>query len=513
MTVELLTQEKIIPFSKIGSLVESLRKEGKTIVQCHGVFDLLHPGHIRHFKEAKAQGDILVVTLTRDEFVNKGPGRPAFTEALRMESLSALKMIDYVVLSPAKDAVTCIKEIAPDIYVKGPDYKNSSQDITGKIEVEKETVESLGGTIYFTSDIVFSSSSLLNRYVDSFPKEVTDFLKDFKKEYTISDLLQVIEDLSQLKVLVIGDAILDSYQYVSPLGQSGKGHHMVARCEGEELFLGGSLIVANHLAEFAGEVTLITSIGKNCPQQEFIYSHLNPNIDFVSLENESLPTLEKKRYVVKDGSNLTKLFETYSSADALLSTDQTKKVVQFLQTKAKDYDLVLACDFGNGFTNPHIVHAISNVTPFLAVNTQTNSGNRGFHVITHYRKADFISLNEPEIRGALQDRYSSLESIIEDISLIMHHPQISVTRGVQGVYCFSEEKQVAIPALSTNTIDRIGAGDAYLSLASMCAASGAPLILSGFIGSAAAAMNVQMVGNSASIQKVPLSKFLTRLLK
>jgi rfaE bifunctional protein nucleotidyltransferase chain/domain len=164
--------DKIKSLSEIEEILEKNRQNGLRIVQCHGVFDLLHPGHILHFREAKAQGDLLVVSITPDRFVNKGPGRPAFTEQLRMEALASLTDIDYVVLNDSPDAISVIQKIRPSFYIKGSEYADHSADVTGKISEETKAVEQAGGKIFYTNDIVFSSSSLLNKYFDSIPPQV-----------------------------------------------------------------------------------------------------------------------------------------------------------------------------------------------------------------------------------------------------------------------------------------------------------------------------------------------------
>ena len=151
--------EKIKTLEELATLFSELRSEGKKIVHCHGVFDLLHVGHIKHFKEAKTFGDVLIVSITPDEFVNKGPGRPAFSTSLRLESLSELESVDYVVANKSPTAEEIIKSIQPNVYCKGPDYKNHSDDITGKITDEEDAVKLVGGKIMYTDDITFSSSS------------------------------------------------------------------------------------------------------------------------------------------------------------------------------------------------------------------------------------------------------------------------------------------------------------------------------------------------------------------
>lgn len=506
--------KKIKTFEELLICLASDKKKGFKIAHCHGVFDLIHPGHLRHLQEAKNQGDKLVVSLTPDCFVNKGPGRPAFSENLRLEQVASLQCVDYVVLNDSPDAVSAIQKIGPHVYVKGMEYHDHQADVTGKISAEVKAAQNCGGKVHYTNDIVFSSSSLLNKYFDPEANRLNPFLEQLKKTFSIAEVIKKIDAFANMNVLVIGDAIVDEYQYASPLGQSGKGVHMTVRCLDKEIFLGGSLIIANHLAEFVKKVTLLTAVGKDCPYLPFIHSKLAANVapNFIHIDRQS--TLNKKRYVLKDGKTLTKLFETYSSNDLLLNAEQTEDVVRYLQVNAHHYDLILVCDFGNGFTNPRLVDAISDAPGFLAVNTQTNSGNRGFNVVTHYRRADFISLNEPELRLAAQDRYSPIESLAHDISELMKCPHISVTRGVEGVFYYSSHSPpTTVPALTTQAIDRIGAGDSYFSLASLCAAKGYSPLLSGFLGSVAAAMDVQIVGNRESISKAGVCKYVTRLFK
>lgn len=507
-------QNKIKDLGEISNYITEEKKIGHKVVHCHGVFDLLHPGHIRHLQEAKKQGDKLVVSLTPDNFVNKGPGRPAFDEKLRMEQIASLSCVDFVVLNNSPDAIAAIQRIKPDIYVKGSEYQDHASDITGKISQEVGAVEALGGKVFYTNDIIFSSSGLINQFIDSDAKKIAPFMERVKKYYSIEDLYHKIEQLSDLKVLVIGDAIIDTYQYVNPLGQAGKGVHLTSQLIGCENYLGGSLIIANHIASFVKNVTLLTGLGRTCPYHEFIKENMHRNIISEFVIYDHYPTLEKKRYVIKDGNAVTKLFETYSSNGPLLNPEQTEKVLRFVKNYAKEFDLVLVCDFGNGFMNPTIIQAIGQIPSCLAINTQTNSGNRGYNVVTHYDRADFVSLNEPELRLAAHDRYSPLEDVVYKIAHTLQSPHLSVTRGVEGVYFYSAHMPaVTIPALTMQAVDRVGAGDGYFALASLCIAKGYDSLFSGFLGSIAAAIGVQIVGNKEATDKTYLCKYMTRLMK
>lgn len=242
-------QKKIISLDhfKNGFLAD---RANKRIVQCHGVFDLLHIGHIKHFNQARCFGDILIVSITADKFVNKGPGRPYFSENLRAEALAALSSIDYVVIDPHHSAIEAIQTIKPDVYVKGLEYQDSSNDVTKKIIDEENAVKAHGGQIRFTDDIVFSSSTLLNRFFSSFTPEIVSYLEQIKQKYTTDNILQYLENAKNLKVLLVGEAIIDIYHYGEAIGKSGKEPVLVTKYNREEMYVGGVLAVANHLSSF-----------------------------------------------------------------------------------------------------------------------------------------------------------------------------------------------------------------------------------------------------------------------
>ncbi len=154
---------KILEIRELADQVARRRSEGKTIVHCHGCFDLMHPGHIKYFQAAKMMGDVLVVTISPDRFVDKGPGRPVFNEDLRAESIAALECVDYVAINKWPTAEETLRLIRPDIFVKGQEFENM-EDKTGKIQKEVEVLKEIGAEIRFTHEIVFSSTELLNQY-------------------------------------------------------------------------------------------------------------------------------------------------------------------------------------------------------------------------------------------------------------------------------------------------------------------------------------------------------------
>lgn len=153
---------KISDIEELAHEVDYLKSQGKKIVLCHGCFDLMHPGHIKYLQASKKMGDILVVTVTPDKYVDKGQARPFFDQKLRMESIAALRCVDYVTLNKWETAENTLKLLKPHFYVKGQEFENM-EDKTGKIQKEYEVVKEIGAELKFTHEVVFSSTDLLNR--------------------------------------------------------------------------------------------------------------------------------------------------------------------------------------------------------------------------------------------------------------------------------------------------------------------------------------------------------------
>jgi rfaE bifunctional protein nucleotidyltransferase chain/domain len=162
-----LCRDKVVSLPELASMCDRLKSAGQTVVHAHGTFDLLHLGHVRHLEAAHKLGGVLIVTLTADRFVNKGPGRPVFAADMRAEMLANLEYVDWVAINDAADAVSAIEHIRPSIYVKGQDYRNPQGEIARKITREREAVESHGGRIHFTDEMTFSSTELIHRFARS----------------------------------------------------------------------------------------------------------------------------------------------------------------------------------------------------------------------------------------------------------------------------------------------------------------------------------------------------------
>ncbi|OGS08975.1 MAG: hypothetical protein A2270_04725 [Elusimicrobia bacterium RIFOXYA12_FULL_51_18] len=503
---------KIHPIAELAHIVERLKNGGKVVVHCHGVYDLMHPGHIKHLEAARGQGDVLVVTITPDRYVNKGPGRPVFNEHLRAESIAALACVDYVAVNSWPTALETINLLKPGVYIKGSDYAAPEKDITGGIVHEREAVERNGGRLHFTDEITFSSTELLNKFFSVFPAQTKEFLEKFKAAHTADGIISAMQKLSSMKVLLVGDTIIDEYHYCRGLGKAPKDNMICTKFISEERFAGGVLACANHAAGFVKEVRMVTCLGTEEDKLEYVLDHLKPNVEPKIFTRSDACTVTKRRFV--DPAFLDKLFEVQFFNDHPLPPEISSQVRGFLEDTVAGYDMVLVSDFGHGFIDDKIIEVLCRKARFLAVNTQTNSANNGYNLITKYPRADYICIDEPEMRYAARDKYGDIQAAIERIAKDMRCAKVAVTRGHLGALVYdSSAGFFEIPVFSDKVVDRVGAGDAFLSVTAPMVAAGIPMEVVGLMGNLVGAFKVSIVCNRSSIDPVPLYKSVITILK
>lgn len=507
-------QEKVKTLKTLSSILKILKKEGKKIVLCHGVFDLIHPGHIRHLSQAKKRGDVLVVTLIADAYVKRGPGRPIFTAELRGEVLSAISSVDYVAIIASDSPVAAINMIKPNVFVGGFDDREKQQVSDQKlVPTDVETaVRALGGTVVYTRDITFSSSGLINVYLDVYPPKTKAFLQFFQKKFTDGAILSKLQNLSSLKVLVVGDAIIDQYVYSDPMGKSTKEPITVHKYLSEESFAGGALATANHLAALCDRVTLVTLLGTKRPFDTFIRGHMRPQVKLKLFFQDDSETIVKRRYI--DAQTKQKLFQITYIKDTEGPGRVEEGIVKYVKTEVPKYDCVVVNDFGHGILTKRVIRAIYSKARFVALNVQANSANFGFNIITKYPRANFVCIDDLELRLATHNRYGDIQSLAKRIYKKLHCDQMIITRGPYGSNSYSTKTGfLTVPALNQTVVDRVGAGDALFAITAPCVYAGFPLELSTFIGNVAGALKIATVGNKYPIDFEEMTQFITRLLK
>lgn len=506
-------RQKMKTIEELGAITSQLRSAGHTVTMAHGVFDLLHMGHVRHLEEARRQGTKLIVTVTPDRFVNKGPGRPVFNEVMRAEMLAALACVDWVGVNVAPTAEFALETIKPNVYAKGSDYVDATQDVSGKIVVERDVVERHGGRVVFTDDMTFSSTELINRYLNPFNPTVRTFLDTMRQNGEHDTIRRLIERMSSMRVLIVGDAIIDEYHYVLPMSKTPKENLIATLYQQREIFAGGVIATANHVASFCREVDILTVLGAENDYAEHIRASIKPNVNLHLMHREKGPSTLKRRYI--DPANMRKLFEVYYMDDSPISLPLQGELNRKIAAVAHDYDAVIVNDFGHGMIARGTIEALTKHAKFLAINTQTNSANFGYNLISKYLRADYICIDGPEARLTVGDKFSPMEEVItERLPRIIDCPKIIVTQGQYGCIGYSrDEPPCQVPAFADKVVDTVGAGDAFLALTAPLVACGGAMRHVAFLGNIAGALKVNIVGHRQSIDKVSLIKTVTALLK
>lgn len=505
---------KIVNKTNFLEIRNEIRKKNQKIVLCHGVFDLVHPGHIIHFEEAKKMGDILIVSVTAAKYVRKGPGRPYFNDEMRLKFLSEISCIDYVMLSEGYTVDDIIEAVEPDLYVKGEEYAKAEDDITGKISEEAELVRRHGGDIAYTTGQVFSSTRLINQALPALAPDVKEYMGRFSQDYSLSDIKELAEKMKNLKVLVVGDCIIDEYVYCNVQGLMSKDMGYSARYHYTEKYLGGSFAVARHLASFSEEVTLMSVVGMEERLHSLILDELANKMRIDLTYSSEFETIVKTRYVSlnEKREEVNKIF-SINNLPTPMCIDKAAmgKFKERLAEKAGQYDAVILCDFGHGLIDNEVMEILQEQARFLAVNCQTNSSNYGKNLITKYKRADVFALDQKELGLAFSDYQQSEGDAL--LKLSEHFGSSGwLTQGSQGATAVENRVLKACPAFTLKVKDTIGAGDAFFAVAGLSVAAGAPIEVGTFMGNIAGALAANIVGNKESIEKVNVLKYAGTLL-
>ena len=505
-------KRKILAFEELIRKVKDLKRAGKTVVQSHGVFDLIHPGVIKHFNSAKEQGDVLIVTVIKDKDARKGPGRSIFPENLRVENVASLSQVDYACIVDDENPFECVRTLNPHVFAKDATAEEKEGHIHKRVFKEENGLYMGKSRIHQTDGFVSTSSEIIKNFLTIYPDEIKTFLNNFSKRYSFNDVSRKIEGLQGLKVLLIGDGIIDEYHYCEAMGRATKAHLIVSRYLSHEVFAGGAFAIANHIAGLCGEIHLITVLGKTDSREDFISSHLKPNVTTKLFYREDGPTIVKKRYINRYLNQ--KLFEINYLDNNYISKDCEVEIIGYLKSKISEYDLVLVSDFGHGFITNRMIRVIESLSKKLAVNTQTNAANAGYNMIIKYRKPDYVCLDEPELRWAAQERFADIEYVARKVLKTIGAQNLIVTLGKNGSLGINRRNQVnRTPVFSTKVVDTVGAGDAFFAFTAPCLAKDMPLDLVSFIGNAVGALAVQIVCNKKPVEKYELLEFIHALLK
>ena len=483
---------KIKTAEEIAHII-GLRPRGKSVIMCHGTFDVVHPGHIRHMLYAKTKANILIASLTSDEHIKKGNMRPYVPEDLRAVNLAALEMVDFVVIDRDPTPIKNLTIIKPDYFAKG--YEYTSGQVHPKTQEEITILDSYGGEMIFTpGDIVYSSSYLIDLAPPSIGVEKLLTLMK-AEDITFQNLRDAVQKLKGIKVHVVGDTIVDSYTYCSMAGGMTKTPTMSVRLENKLDFVGGAGIVAKHLSAAGAEVIFSSVIGDDDFGKFVIKDISESDIHFNPIIDATRPTTNKNAIVVQNYRLL--------KVDTLDNRSISDKVMARLQkaiTETK-VDAITFCDFRHGIFNRSTIPELTKAIPegvFKVADSQVASrwGN-----ILDFQNFDLITPNEREARFALGDQ----DSIIRPLSLELHKKSKCKTLilkcGDRGIITYRSNSPVhhraffSIETFADKVVDAVGAGDALLAYSTLAMVATSNEVVASILGNMAAGIECEHDGN------------------
>ncbi len=519
---------EILTLNNLYRKIKSLKDEGKIICHCHGCFDLVHYGHLKYFEASKSFGDILVVTVTPDKFIKKGPGRPAFDENKRLKFLSELKTIDYVALNDKAEAIDLLKLLKPNFTFRGKEYKDHKKDLTGNIHLEKASIESTGGELKIIDEETFSSTNLINQgTIDFLTPEQSDFISLIRRKKIPEKTLNFLDSIQNKKILNIGEVIIDEYVYASVRGTVTKHPIISASFIDEIKMAGGVLATARHLNSMIKKPELITTYGnENIEYLKFIKKSIASSIKPFLFKNNDDYTVIKRRFISSSGypnplsdslnkmpnkSSENRLFEIGYIPRGLIENKTEEKLLNFLKKKIKDYDLVVVSDFGHGLMTKKIVKEVQKSRK-LAINTQTNSTNFGFNLLGKYSKSNFLCIDELEARLYMVDKISPINELGKNIMKNFNKSELMITRGKFGLVYFKENKIFKAPGLATKVVDPIGAGDALYTGACLASSFQKDPLVTVLLSSIMGMLGTSIEGNERGISRNEIIRSIKGLI-
>lgn len=469
------------------------RPRKKSVIMCHGVFDVVHPGHVRHMLYAKSKADILIASITADKHITKGADRPHVPQDLRAVNLAAFEMVDYVVIDKNETPIENLKIIQPDMFAKGFEYNANA--ISPKTLEEQATMESFGGQLIFTpGDIVYSSSALINLAPPKVKLEKLQILME-RVNITFDDLRTVLDQMAGKSVHVVGDTIVDTYTHCAMIGGQTKTPTMSVLHERRVDFVGGAGIIAKHLVAAGAKVTFSTVLGDDTLKDFVLHDLEQAGVVVRSVIDNTRPTVNKNAIVV-GGYRLLKIdtLDNRSISDSVLSTmaDGVKN------TRA---DAVVYADFRHGIFNRRTIPQFISSLPIGAYTVADSQVASRWGNITEFKGFDLITPNEREARFALGDQDSGVRPLASDLYDAAECKFLILKLGERGVLaCRNTDHEsldsfFVIDSFVDHLVDAVGAGDALLSYATLAMLVRRDESIATILGAMAAACECEFDGN------------------
>jgi rfaE bifunctional protein kinase chain/domain/rfaE bifunctional protein nucleotidyltransferase chain/domain len=467
----------------------------KKVVMCHGVFDIVHPGHVRHLIYARSKGDVLVVSLTCDAHITKANMRPFVPEEMRAMNLAALEAVDYVVIDRNPTPVENLKKIQPDYFVKGYEYVKG--EVNPKTKEEQDVIESYGGEFIFTpGDIIYSSSAIIEADPPDLATEKLAFLLE-GEGLSFDDLYGALEKFNGLRVHVVGDTIVDTLTQTTLIGANAKTPTFSCRYEGRQDYVGGAGIVAKHLRAAGADVTFTTVLGED-ELKDFALKNLETAGVVVNcVVDPTRPTTNKNAFIA-GGYRLLKV-DTVDNRS--ISGKILEKICQ--SVRETDADIAVYSDFRHGVFSRETIPSLIDAIPGSAFKVGDSQVASRWGNILDFNGFDLITPNEKEARFALGDQDTVVRPLGSELYKRADCKTLMLKMGSRGMITFRARVTDApdmrqffvVDSFSSHVVDAVGSGDALLAYAALSLKATGNEIIASVLGSLAAAVECEKDGN------------------
>jgi len=344
---------------------------------------------------------------------------------------------------------------------------------------------------------------------DFIPFDTIRWLKEQIDKFGVNNFTECLKTLSDLRVLILGEAIIDEYIYCEALGRVTKDPIIAFEKISRQQQLGGVLAVARHFSGLGIDSNVITKWA--LADQEFINTEINLSNQINTFNLGSNMSIKKTRYV--DRSSNTRVFESYelpNESDYITTPNEIRELVN----KEKIlFDHLVVMDYGHNFFNHEITKDYFDFGVPVSINTQSNAGNRGFNPISNYTNADIVFLNGSEVQVEMRNKVSKLEKTIADLGSRLNCKELYVTNGSAGIISWSRSKGIIVsPTFAPTIIDRTGAGDALLAAVSSLRMRDVPIEIATFFGNIAGSLLVGVMGNDKAITSAEMQFEAERII-
>lgn len=469
------------------------RPRARKVIMCHGVFDVVHPGHLRHLMYAKSKADILVASLTADAHISKGQHRPHVPQDLRALNLAAFEIVDYVIIDTEATPLKNLARLQPDFFAKG--YEYTSNGVPAKTQEEAEVLHAYGGEIIFTpGDIIYSSSKLIELAPPTIKLEKLLTLMD-SEGLTFTGVREVLDQFKGRRVHVVGDTIVDSHTQTTLVGGQTKTPTMSVLYEGRDDYIGGAAIVAQHLRAAGAEVDFSTVLGDDTLKDFVLNGLARSGIACRPVIDATRPTTNKNA-IIAGGYRLLKMdtLDNRSISDEILA--RLCKAVA--ETRS---DAVVFSDFRHGIFNRRTVPRLIAAIPEDAYKVADSQVASRWGNITDFKNFDLLTPNEREARFAMGDQDSGIRPLASALYDAAQCRTLILKLGERGVLTCrnadhsSLDSFFVVDSFVEHVVDAVGAGDALLAYATLAKLTTSSDAIATILGSIAAACECECDGN------------------